>query len=251
MTPSTAESAAAASASQRDASRLSLPARVIGVLFSPRATYADVSARPRWLGTFLVIVALTSAIGTAFLSTDIGRNAVVDQQISQAEAYGRRLTQDQIDRVEQMSQYYKYLTPVLQTVGLTIGALLISGLAFVVFNAALGSDARFKQTFAVVVHSGVVLVVQSMFSTPLAYARETLSGATNLGVFAPFLDDNSFAAHALGAVDLFIVWWIISLAIGLGVLYQKRTGPIATTLIVIYVAIGIVIAAYKTAVSGA
>jgi len=47
------------------------------------------------------------------------------------------------------------------------------------------------------------------------------------------------------------VWWIISLAIGLGVLYRKRTGPVAATLLVIYVAIGIVIAAVKTAMSGA
>ena len=90
-----------------------------------------------------------------------------------------------------------------------------------------------------------------LFGLPLAYARQTMSSATNLGVFAPFLDESSFAARLLSAIDLFIVWWIISLAIGLGVLYRKRTGPVAATLLVIYVAIGIVIAAVKTAMSGA
>ena len=58
-------------------------------------------------------------------------------------------------------------------------------------------------------------------------------------------------ARMLGSIDLFLIWWIISLAIGLGVLYRKRTGPIATTLLVIYVTIGLVIAAVKTALSGA
>ena len=59
-----------------------------------------------------------------------------------------------------------------------------------------------------------------------------------------------FPARVLGSVDLFIIWWAVSLAIGLGVLYKKRTGPIATTLIVVYVAIGVIIAAVKSAVSG-
>ena len=60
-----------------------------------------------------------------------------------------------------------------------------------------------KQVFAVVVHSGVVISVAQVFGLPLAYARETMSGATNLAVFLPFLDENSFPARFLGAIDLF------------------------------------------------
>jgi hypothetical protein len=120
-----------------------------------------------------------------------------------------------------------------------------------VFTAFLGGDARFKQVYAVVVHSGVILSVSQLFGLPLAYAKESMSGATNLAVFLPFLDESSFAARALGSVDLFILWWAVSVSIGLGVLYKRRTGPIAFTLIAVYVAIGLVIAAVKTAVSGA
>jgi hypothetical protein len=70
-------------------------------------------------------------------------------------------------------------------------------------------------------------------------------------VFVPFLDENSFPARFLGSLDLFQIWWIVSLSIGLGVLYRKRTGPVATTMLVIYVAIALIIAAIKSAVSGA
>ena len=70
-------------------------------------------------------------------------------------------------------------------------------------------------------------------------------------VFLPFLDEESFAARLLGSIDLFVIWWAINLAIGLGVLYRKRTAPIATTLLIIYVAIGLIIAAVKTALAGA
>ena len=233
------------------ASPRSFAARVFGVLFSPRAAYADVVARPRWLGAFLVVYLLTTAVATTFMATDVGRNAVVDQQITQSEAYGRHLTQEQIDRLDTVSKYYVYGTPVLQLFGLAIGGLLVSGLAFAVFNALLGGDASFKQVFAVVVHSGIVLAVLALFTTPLAYARQTLSTTTNLAVFFPFLDEASFGARLLGSIDLVYIWWMVSVAIGLGVLYRKRTGPIATTMIAIYVVIGIVVAAIKTASSGA
>ena len=138
----------------------------------------------------------------------------------------------------------------IQLVSLGVGCLVISGIAFAVFNAMLGGDASYKQVFAVVAHSGVVLAVLALFTTPLAYARESMSGTTNLAVFLPFLDDSSFLARLLGSIDLIFIWWMLSLAIGLGVLYRKRTGPIATTMFALYAAIAVIIAAIKTASTG-
>lgn len=228
----------------------SLPARFAGILFAPRATYADVAAHPRWLGIFLTVFLIMGSATVALLSTEVGRNAVVEQQISQAEAYGRHLTQVQIDQIEKFAPYSVYVAPVFQLLFLGAGGLLIGGLAFAVFNAMLGGDATFKQVFAVVCHSAVVLAALSLFTTPLSYARETLSSATNLGIFLPFLDESSFLARLLGAIDLIFIWWILSLAIGLGVLYRKRTGPIAITMFAVYVVIGMIIAAIKTASTG-
>jgi len=57
----------------------SLAARLLGVIVSPRATYADVAARPRALGAILVILLLAGASTFAFLSTEIGQNAMLDQ----------------------------------------------------------------------------------------------------------------------------------------------------------------------------
>jgi hypothetical protein len=229
----------------------SLPARFAGILFAPRATYADVAAHPRWLGIFLTVFLIMGSATVALLSTEIGRNAVVDQQITQNESYGRHLTQVQIDQIEKFAPYAVYVAPVFQLLFLGAGGLLIAGLAFAVFNAMLGGDATFKQVFAVICHSAVVLAALSLFTTPLAYARETLASATNLGIFLPFLDESSFLARLLGSIDLILIWWILSLAIGLGVLYRKRTGPIAITMFAVYVVIGIIIAAIKTASTGA
>jgi hypothetical protein len=228
----------------------SLPARIVGVLLAPRATYADIAARPRVVGALVFVVLVSIAATFTFLSTEVGQQAALDQQVRQMESFGRTLDDAQYQRMELMLPYARYFAAVSQLVFLPIAGLVVAGIAFAVFNAAMGGDATFKQVYAVVVHSGVVMALQQIFVLPLAYARETMSSPTNLMVFLPFLDEDTFVARLLGAVDLFLIWWIVSLAIGLGVLYRKRTAPVATTLLVIYVAIGLIIAAIKTAVSG-
>ncbi len=229
----------------------SLPARLMGVLFTPRETYADIVARPRVLGALAAVILISSVAVYTFMSTEVGQQAGLDMQVRQMESFGRTMTDAQYQRMEQMAGYSKYFAVGGQVVSLPLFALIIAGLAYAVFNAALGGDATFKQVFAVVVHSGVIISVQQLFTLPLDYVRESLSSPTNLAVFFPFLEENTFVARMLGSIDLFLIWWSISLAIGLGVLYRKRTGPIATTLLVIYVTIGLVIAAVKTALAGA
>jgi hypothetical protein len=227
-----------------------LPARIVGVIFSPRATYADVAARPRALGVLAFVVLVASVGSFLFMSTEVGQNAFLDQQVQQRESFGRPLTDAQYERLEGVLPYAKYFAG-LQLVVLPLLGAAIAGVAFGVFNAVLGGDATFKQVFAIVAHSGVVLSLAQMFGLPLSYARQTMTSATTLAVFTPFLDESSFPARMLGAIDLFIIWWIVSLAIGLGVLYRRRTGPIATAFMIIYIAIGIAIAAVKTVMSGA
>ena len=117
---------------------------------------------------------------------------------------------------------------------------MVAGILVGVFNVVLGGEAAFVQVFAVVVGSGVVLALRGLFSAPLDYARETLSSPTSLNAVLPFFEDNTFGARLLGSIDLFVVWWMVSLAIGMGVLYKRRTTPIATTLLAVYVAIATV-----------
>ena len=77
----------------------------------------------------------------------------------------------------------------------------------------------------------------------------TLLPAMRLG--AALRLESEVSSRLLGSIDLFVIWWAINVAIGFGVLYRKRTGPIAATLLVVYFAIGLVIAAVKTALAGA
>lgn len=223
-----------------------LAGRVIGVLTAPRATYADVAARPRWLGVLLVVLAAVILPVMALLSTEIGRQAIVDRQVQVMQSFGRQVTDAQYAQLERMAPFARYLTGAGQAIALPVTALVVSGILFAVFTGGLGANATFKQVFAVVMHSGVVTAVQTLFSTPLNYARQSLSSPTSLAAVLPLFDDGSFGAALLGSIDLFLIWWIVNLAIGLGVLYKRRTQPIATTLLIVYGAVALAIATVRT-----
>jgi hypothetical protein len=133
---------------------------------------------------------------------------------------------------------------------LPVIALVIAGLIMAVFNAIMGGSATFKQVYATVAHSGVVLTLHSLFMAPLNYARASMTSPSTLLAFAPFLDQSSFAGRFLGWIDLFYVWWIVNLSIGIAVLYRKRTTPIATSALAVYVVLVLLVAAVATRLSG-
>lgn len=228
-----------------------LLARAVGVIFSPRATYADVAAHPKVLGALVTVIVIIAAANFAFLSTEIGQRAMVDQQLSAMESFGVTITDQMVTNMENGASRGAYFSVGGILVFVPIVMAIMAGIGLVVFNAIMGGDATFKQVYAIVAHSGFLGALQVLFVTPLNYVRESMSSATSIGVFFPMIEPMSFAGMLLGSIDLFRIWSFVSLAIGMGVLYKKRTGPIATAFLAIYIVVLLIIAGVRTALSGA
>ena len=97
--------------------------------------------------------------------------------------------------------------------------LLIARILWWVGNrAAAEGPARSRPTFAevltVVVHASAILAVRAVVSAPINYARESLGGATSLSMVMPAFGESTFPARLVGAVDVFVVWWVVLIAIG-------------------------------------
>jgi len=219
-------------------------ARAIGVIFSPRATFERIAGRPKWLGAALTVGLLGAVLIGGFMMTEVGQRAWLDQTVASSERMGRTMSDEQYAQMEKMAPYAGYFTIAYMLIGLPLGMMIAAGLLFAIFNAALGGTATFRQVYATVAHSAFVWVVGWLFVMPLNYARESLSSPTNLSVLVPMLDENAFITRLLGSIDLFMVWWTIVLAIGMAVLYRRRTQPILMTFLGIYAVIALGVAAY-------
>jgi hypothetical protein len=223
-----------------------LVARFSGVIFAPKDTFQAVVAKPRWIGIALIVVLVTAGAQLWFQSTEVGKQATFDESVRRVESFGIKL-----DDKAYEAMHTQMMSPSPARMAWTAGTMIvappiiwaaIAGLLFLVF-AATGGQATFRQVYAVVVHSAVVGTLSVLLMTPMNYFRESMSSATNLAVFFPFLPEGSFVARLLGMVDVFTVWWVSVLAIGLAVCYRKKTRGVAIALFVVYGVIAVAVAA--------
>jgi len=222
-----------------------LLSRVVGVLVSPRETYGAVAARPRALGVLVVVLATVVLAQGVFLSTQVGQDAALDQNIRAMEAFGITIPDAAYQQMEERMAMAPVTGGISALIFWPLLMAIVAGLLMGVFSMLMGGEATFKHVFAVVAHSSVVLALQQLFAMPLSYATGRFAGAT-LDAFVPMLDDAGFPALLLGSVDLFFIWWMVSLAIGVGVLYKRGTGGIATTLLGLYLAIALIVALWRS-----
>jgi hypothetical protein len=217
----------------------SLIGRFVGVIASPKATYEAIVAHPKWFGMLALCSVMTALLVGGFLFTKVGQDAWVDAAVASNPA----MNDQQVQGLERVAPFVAYGAIVFSLLGWPVFLVIIAGILFGVFNAAMGGNATFKQIFTVVAHAGPVGTLGQLVTMPLNYARGTMTSATNLGMLTQsFLPETSFAGRFLGSIDLFLLWQLVVLAIGLGVLYRRRTQPIATTFFVVYAVIALIVA---------
>lgn len=231
------------------APRLSLVQRMVGVITSPGQTFRSVAAHPTWFGVLAVQVLVTAAAFGIFLSTDVGKAAYVDQAVSSIESFGGTVNDQMYEGIGRQAEYARFIQPASILVMAPAFTALVAAILFGVFTV-LGGESTFKHVFAVVTHAGIVTMLQPLFTLPLNYQRQSMSSATNLAVFLPMLEDGSFLASLLGVMDLFYIWYSVVLAIGLAVIYRRRTTPIAMGLLAVFVLIGVAVATLKVVLGG-
>ncbi len=219
---------------QRAPAEPGLIARLLGVLSSPRKTYEAIVRKPRVLGALVVVTLIVAAGAGWMLSTDVGQQAALEQQLDAMESFGISVTDEMYAQMERQMGDAVYFSMGGVAVWIPLLTLILAGALWSVCYVLLGAHAPFKAMLAVVAHAGVVNIVQQAFVLPLNYARGAMNSPSTLAAFFPMLEEGTFAQRTLAAVDLFIVWQLFILAIGVGVLYGRRTGPIATTFFVLY-----------------
>lgn len=224
-------------------------ARAIGIITAPTATYGHVVRTPKVAGMLLLVAVVIGLAQGVPQLTERGRAASLEMQVQQMTKFGVTVTDEMYQALERRSHSSLAVVSVLagSFIGLPFMMVIMTSLLWAVFNTIMGGAATFKQVMAVVVHSQVISAAGALFAAPIMYARGVMTtGVANVGALLPMLDETSVLARFLGMIDLFLVWWVIVLSIGLAALYKRKVGPIATGLCIFYgvIAIGI---AYFTA----
>ena len=216
--------------------------RVTGVLVHPRATMTEVVRHPAFITTWAVVLLVVAVCGGLLLSTPTGQQALVDERVRVTEALGGRLDDASYDRLRQNPPVSIYLTSggrLLLTPPVTM-AVAFGLMALAAFD---GVRVTFVTALAITVHATVVLAVQQVVATPLHYVYESLTSPTNVAGLLRLFDEGSWPQRLLGAVDVFGLWWMWLLALGMSAAAGQPARRYIWKLLAVYLGIAAIVAA--------
>jgi Yip1-like protein len=223
--------------------------RLIGVIRCPRTTFRAVAASPRWVGLVVVLAVITAGSQALLFQTEVGQVALVDQWERTTLGFGQPVDEARYAEFQALSgkgPLYGVATALVAGPVLTMVVAVVVALLFGRGNR----NVSYSQVLAVVAHASVILAIRLLVSAPVSYAREAIGGATSLGLWFPALDAASFAGRFVGAVDVFVLWWVVLLAIGVAVLYGRRARSLAAAFLGVYAVLALLLAVTMTVLGG-
>jgi len=206
----------------------SLIDRIIGVFVSPRPTMDNISARPNWLLPLIIVTIVGTVSG--YLLSDVILQTAIDQMSNNA-----NMTPEQVElarpRVEQWTRITAWASPLVFT---PVFYLILAGVFMFVGNVMLGGAARYKTLFSVVCWSALITVISSLINVPVMRSRGAMESATNLAFLAPEGETQSLLYFFLSQIDLFTIWWLIVLGLGLAAANRFSNEKGVTTVFVLW-----------------
>ncbi len=225
---------------------------ILGIFTSPGTTFEQIAAsttRPHpsdpaktkdmskwWLPVIIsIVVGLGVAIYTVpnFImptQADAIREAVMERGGAAADA----------EQAIAMSS--KMIMPI-SLVGVIIGTFIIvfifAGLAHL-FMKMVGGKGLFRNARAVVAWSMLVSTLGSLIKLPLMMAKKSMFVETGPTLFFKNLEPSDKLYKFLSSFDIFTIWWVVLLVIGLAIGYRASRGKTAIAVVLLWILIMLV-----------
>jgi hypothetical protein len=220
-------------------------ARLIGVFFSPKATFEDIAARPSWILPVVLMTILGA--GVAFvMNQKVDWRDVASKRIEESPR-AANLTPEQKER--QLAMSAKISPPIAYAFGIVwpiLQALIVGGVLLLAYNLIGSAGARFSTSLGVTAHAYFPWILYSLLFILILYLKAPGTVdldnpiATNVGSFLP--ESTPKALMSLGkSIDIFSIWTMLLLAMGFTALNPKKLKGKALSIVIsvwaVYVAI--------------
>jgi hypothetical protein len=204
-------------------------ARLTGVFFEPGRTFADVAQRPSWFVPMLLTV-LFGLIFCVVVGQRIGWDNVAQQQMEKRMATmqpeQREQAMKQADLTKKITQVSAY---VIAVIGPAIGYLIAAAVLMGIVAGILSAPVKFKQIFAIMCYSGMVGVVAAVLMVVVIFLKKNPADfdiqhplAFNLGALMDPNGPNKFLFALASSIDVFSIWRILLVAVGLKAAAGKK-----------------------------
>jgi Yip1-like protein len=242
--------------------RLSTVQRMIGTLFSPGETFADINRKPNWIVAALISIVIAFVVNFVVikrLNPDwkaIGRKQVEKSLKKQGKTMAdlpeeqRNAIEKQLEMGTKVSVYITYLGPLALPILMAFLALLYWGGATI-----MGGQTTYKKVLSLTAYAFgmVVIVVQSLLAVLIVFLRnpDDVDLTKGIAVTNPGMlmseESSTVLTAALTRLDVFSIWFLILMAMGLPAVCKNLKSGTATLVVfglwLIYAIVAVALAA--------
>ncbi len=221
---------------------LSEAGRILNTFVAPSKTMADLRRKANWLIPWLLMSIFSISFVFA-MEKRIGWDLIVRTQIeksSNAEAFDQLSPAEKQLRLDsgiRITKYSSYLIPLLSLLWFaSLAAALVA-----VFRFAVGANITYGRTLAIVVYGSLPSLIERLlaiitmcFADPEGFDVKNPI-ASGPAQWIDLATGGAFAAHRflyslLSVFDLFTLWMVLLIAIGISVNTQVKRGTAFATI---------------------
>lgn len=201
--------------------------RLLGVFFEPKRTFENIAERPRWLVPMLILM-VSSIVLIYLFSTHVGWEPYLHRIMDR----NPRIQQLDPQQRQQLMNTQLRLAPAITYVGALLGTpislLVVAAIAMGIIRGLLGVPIRFAQAFAVTTYAWMPRVIYAGLSIVVLFLKNPdefdiqNSFASNPGAFMDPEKSSRFLYSMAGALDVFTIWVMLLMAVGLKAAGGKR-----------------------------
>lgn len=205
--------------------------KILNIFFEPKKVFQSLKIKPTWLVPFIIVALL--GIGFFYYTYPF----IMNQQVEKIQE-NEKIPEEQKELIiEKMTE--KDHPPIWQLAlapaGSLVALVVVAAVLFFVFNVLLGGDSTFRQVFSVYCYAGLIAIPAMIVKFPLIMMKENLNVQTSLALLLSPNDKDTFLYSVFSSFDIFTIWQVILVSMGLGVMYKYTTKKAFTAVLVLWI----------------
>jgi hypothetical protein len=205
--------------------------KVLNIFFEPKRVFQSLKIKPTWLIPFIVVALL--GMGFYYYSYPF----IMKQQVERIQDNDKIPEKQKEQIIERMTE--KDHPPIWQLalapVGSLIALVVVAAVLFFVFNVILGGDSSFRRVFSVYCYSSLIAIPSMIVKFPLIMIKENINVQTSLALILSANAKDTFLYNVLSSFDIFTIWQVILVSLGLGVMYKYTTQKSFTAVFILWI----------------
>lgn len=231
---------------------MSILAKIINSYTAPRKVFEAVKDFD-WKKAFipllvLGILGLISYWAIQDLANDYGYEKAVNV-IENMDRLTDEQKVEQIAKIEERMDGPQITSWISSALGGPITVFFMTLITLLVGNTFMGGSAKYGQLLNITAWAYMVNILENIVKIPLMLNKWTLEVYTGLGVLG-IGEKGSFINSLLAGIDIFAIWRIVLIAIGMGIIYNKKTKPYIVAMLIAWFVLRLISAGFSSFFAG-